>query len=85
MIVKVLAAPDWIELNRVTAIGRTAYSPEHFDELLVQDNEHAERFLKKIIELEHESVLEHLVFCFNITGISRWATHQLVRHRIGSF
>jgi thymidylate synthase (FAD) len=34
---------------------------------------------------EFPSVLEHIVFTFYIEGISRVASHQLVRHRIASY
>ncbi|MCC5990094.1 MAG: FAD-dependent thymidylate synthase [Thermosphaera sp.] len=34
---------------------------------------------------EFPSVLEHVVFTFYIEGISRVASHQLVRHRIASY
>lgn len=33
----------------------------------------------------HHSVFEHISFTFGIEGISRVATHQLVRHRIASY
>ena len=33
----------------------------------------------------HESVLEHAVFTFEVKGVSRALTHQLVRHRIASY
>ncbi|WP_291490127.1 FAD-dependent thymidylate synthase [Desulfurella sp.] len=42
-------------------------------------------FLRKIIKSGHLSILEHASFTFLITGISRVASHQLVRHRIASF
>lgn len=38
-------------------------------------------FLKKIIDLEHESVLEHCVFVFEVDGISRACLQELARHR----
>ncbi len=85
MNINVIKFPHWGNLCEVTAIGRTAYWPETFLELLKKDTKDAEYFLEKIIKLEHESVLEHLYYTFNISEISRWATHQLVRHRIGSF
>lgn len=44
-----------------------------------------ESFIKKIIESGHESPLEHVSFTFAVEGISRAATHQLVRHRIASY
>ena len=33
----------------------------------------------------HESILEHAVYTFEIKGVSRALTHQLVRHRIASY
>ena len=44
-----------------------------------------EKFLKKVIKMGHTSVLEHAVFTFEITGVSRVFTHQFVRHRIASY
>jgi len=40
-------------------------------------------YLRNIIEVGHGSVLEHSVFNFIITGVSRSFTHELVRHRAG--
>lgn len=40
-------------------------------------------YLKHILEVGHGSVLEHAVFNFLITGVSRSFTHELVRHRAG--
>jgi thymidylate synthase (FAD) len=42
-----------------------------------------ESYLKNIIEVGHGSVLEHAVFNFIITGVSRSFTHELIRHRAG--
>jgi thymidylate synthase (FAD) len=41
--------------------------------------------IRRIIGLGHLSVLEHAVFSFGIEGISRAASHQLVRHRVASY
>ena len=38
-------------------------------------------FLKKIINLGHESVLEHSFFVFEVTGLSRACLQELARHR----
>lgn len=43
----------------------------------------AEAYLKHIIEVGHGSVLEHGVWNFIFTGISRTCTHELIRHRAG--
>jgi thymidylate synthase (FAD) len=40
-------------------------------------------YLKNIIEVGHGSVLEHAVYNFIITGVSRSFTHELIRHRAG--
>lgn len=42
-----------------------------------------EAYLKHILEVGHGSVLEHAVWNFTFTGISRSLTHELVRHRAG--
>jgi thymidylate synthase (FAD) len=40
-------------------------------------------YLRHILEVKHGSVMEHAVFTFLITGVSRSLTHELVRHRAG--
>jgi thymidylate synthase (FAD) len=40
-------------------------------------------YLGNIISMKHGSVLEHAVWNFVITGVSRSFTHELVRHRAG--
>ncbi|MCG3128685.1 MAG: Flavin-dependent thymidylate synthase [Phycisphaerae bacterium] len=42
-----------------------------------------EEYLGNIIGVKHGSVLEHAVWNFLITGVSRSFTHELVRHRAG--
>jgi thymidylate synthase (FAD) len=41
------------------------------------------QYIRNLIEMGHESVLEHVSWTFIIAGISRAFTHQLVRHRVG--
>ncbi len=43
------------------------------------------RFLKARIREGHESLIEHASVTFEISGISRACSHQLVRHRIASY
>jgi thymidylate synthase (FAD) len=43
------------------------------------------RFLRARIREGHESIIEHASVTFEISGISRACTHQLVRHRIASY
>ena len=40
-------------------------------------------YLRHILEVGHGSVLEHGVWNFIFTGISRSLTHELIRHRAG--
>lgn len=41
------------------------------------------QYLSHILEVGHGSVLEHAVWNFLITGVSRSFTHELIRHRAG--
>jgi thymidylate synthase (FAD) len=42
-------------------------------------------FLAHIVEVGHGSVLEHAVWSFLVTGVSRSFTHELIRHRHFSY
>jgi thymidylate synthase (FAD) len=42
-----------------------------------------QEYLGNIINVQHGSVLEHAVWSFLFTGVSRSFTHELVRHRAG--
>jgi thymidylate synthase (FAD) len=48
-------------------------------------DEEIEAWIKDAILHGYWSVLEHSVYTFSIEGISRVASHQLVRHRIASY
>lgn len=48
-------------------------------------DEAVEKFLNMLIDIGHESPLEHVSFTFAVEGISRSCSHQIVRHRIASF
>jgi thymidylate synthase (FAD) len=45
----------------------------------------AGRFLRARIREGHESIVEHASVTFEISGISRACSHQLVRHRLASY
>lgn len=47
------------------------------------DPEATNKFIKKIVELGHQSVLEHVTFTFAIEGVSRSLLSQISRHRVG--
>jgi len=65
--------------SRIELAGRTAYKSHH-----KTTADSAGKFVAKIVKLGHDSVLEHCSITARITG-SRTMSHQLVRHRIGSY
>ncbi len=72
--------------NLVARAARLCYSASEIDDLVKQmTDEKCEKLLKKLLEMGHESPIEHASFTFAIEGISRACTHQLVRHRIASY
>ena len=42
-------------------------------------------FIEKLMNMGHESVLEHVTFSFGVEGVRRVLLAQLTRHRIASF
>lgn len=50
-----------------------------------ESKESYESLLTKVIKSGHTSVLEHCSATFELSGVSRALTHQLVRHRIASY
>ena len=66
-------------LKNIERAGRVCYKSE---DLITKDS--SEKFVKKIIDLGHESVLEH--FSFTVKFIcDRGVSHEIVRHRIASY
>src|SRR4026207_36416 len=47
------------------------------------DQQKMQRLISNVIESGHGSTIEHVVFTFGISGVSRTLSHQLVRHRAG--
>lgn len=67
------------------AAGMVSRQDLHYEEFIKDiDYDRAKGFLKKMIKLGHESVLEHISFQFWIS-FSRVASHQQVRHRMASY
>jgi len=67
--------------ERVIEIAaRTCYDTRH----KLYDKESG-KFLHKLMKAGHMSVFEHAWATFDISGISRACSHQLVRHRLASF
>ncbi|MDR1650845.1 MAG: FAD-dependent thymidylate synthase [Synergistaceae bacterium] len=70
----------------VAASARLCYSASSagalYDGL---DGTDIRRFLKKLRDVGHLSPFEHASFTYAVEGVSRVATHQLVRHRLASY
>jgi thymidylate synthase (FAD) len=47
------------------------------------DQAKMQKLISGVIESGHGSTIEHIVFTFGISGVSRTLSHQLVRHRAG--
>lgn len=70
----------------IAASGKLCYSKSGIDDIIEDLSEdEISKFLSKLIELGHESTIEHVSFTFGVEGVSRTLTHQLVRHRIASY
>ena len=70
----------------VSLAAKLCYSNADIDELLQKvTREQTTSFIHKLLKMGHLSPFEHISFTFGIEGISRAASHQLVRHRIASY
>lgn len=76
--------PDGEKL--IASAAKLCYSSTGISE--VEENleeDSIESFLTLLMDIGHESPVEHVSFTFGIEGVSRTLSHQLVRHRIASF
>lgn len=70
----------------VSAAAKLCYSRVGTEDIMENLNgDNIEKFLNILMDLGHESPIEHVSFTFAVEGISRTLTHQLVRHRIASY
>lgn len=76
--------PDGEKL--IAAAAKLCYSPVGISQIEEGlDDDKVESFLGILMDMGHESPIEHVNFTFGIEGVSRTLTHQLVRHRIASY
>ena len=66
--------------------AKLCYSKSTIDDLSqkIQSKDQSE-FIKKLVSMGHESVLEHASFTFGVEGVSRTLLAQITRHRLASF
>lgn len=70
----------------IASAAKLCYSPVGITEIEDGlDEDKVESFLGHLMDLGHASPIEHVSFTFGVEGVSRTLTHQLVRHRIGSY
>ena len=73
--------------EKTCAVAAMYSVKEKIEDEMFTDTDHdkAMNVLKRVTASGHHSVLEHASFTFNVSGVSRALTHQLVRHRIASY
>lgn len=73
--------------EEVVALGaRLCYSKARVDDLLTRVSARDQTdFVSRIMNMGHDSVLEHASFTFGIEGVSRVLLAQITRHRLASF
>ncbi len=70
----------------VASAAKLCYSSVGVEEITQNlTKEKTSKFINMLMNLGHQSPLEHVSFTFAIEGVSRVLTHQLVRHRIASY
>lgn len=70
----------------VAAAARLCYTDAGAEELREKmTSSKVESLLKKLLDMGHDSPLEHAVFTMAVEGVSRSLSHQMVRHRIASY
>jgi thymidylate synthase (FAD) len=70
----------------IAMAARLCYSASSIEQLAegVSKTDQAE-FIKKLMDMGHNTPLEHVSFTFGIEGVSRSLLAQITRHRIASF
>jgi thymidylate synthase (FAD) len=80
-----------VELIAVTRYLKEDGTPEalleHAGRICYRSGGHGEpgKFIRARVREGHESIIEHASATFEIYGISRACSHQLVRHRLASY
>ena len=70
----------------VAAAARICYRDVAASELLKGEEEKlSSNLIADLFRSGHTSTFEHVSFTFGVDGLSRVASHQLVRHRMASF
>ena len=68
----------------IAGAARLCYSADKIDDLFDSIKEPGS-FVERLMDMHHESPIEHCTFTFGIEGVSRALLAQITRHRIASF
>lgn len=72
----------------IASAGKLCYAQGTATELkdyLIDNPDSVSKFVRRLVQMGHESPLEHASVTFSLSGISRSCSHQIVRHRIASY
>lgn len=70
----------------ISAAAKLCYSSSGVEDILDGlTEEKTEKFLAMLMDIGHESPVEHVCFTFGIEGVSRSLLAQITRHRIASY
>ena len=70
----------------IAAAAKLCYSESNATDILDGlDTEKTSKFLNMLLNLGHESPIEHVCFTFAIEGVSRSLLAQITRHRLASY
>ena len=70
----------------ISAAAKLCYSSSGVQDVLDGlDEAGVQKFLNMLMDLGHESPIEHVCFTFGVEGVSRSLLAQLTRHRIASY
>lgn len=85
--VKVSLVKHTPDPERTCAAAAFASTKETLDDAIFEelDDKKVKGLLRNVISRGHLSVIEHAVFTFNVSGVSRALTHELVRHRMATY
>lgn len=90
MIVKLIALTQYLAQDGtpealIEHAGRVCYRGKNRGISPGQIEDIRARFIRNRVKEGHESIVEHASATFDISGISRATSHQLVRHRVASY
>ena len=69
----------------VAAASKVSLSRKPVEDILAMPEEEVEKWIMETFRRQHFSPWEHSSYTFIIDGLSRVASHQLVRHRLASY